>query len=184
MKKYEYHRIEELETQLKKAKVKPAIITRIMRGGDKILKKSKPVEKAEWLRLAMERMDAVLPASVRYQVREECACSTTGGRLKLITKLSAENPELDQFFIAVDRSHIFGKSVKKQGKTVYVDFGLTQCVCSPKFATELVSITYCHCCKGHIIKLLEAALQQPLRGDVISSACSGGKTCRFAIYLS
>ena len=183
MKKYEYHRIAELETQLKKAKVKPAIITQIMAGGDKILRKSKPAVKADWLKQAMERMDKLLPADVRYKVREECACSTTGSRLKLINKLIQDNPTIPEFFKAVNQSHIFGKSVVKKGNTVYVDFGLTRCVCSPKFATGVVSITYCHCCKGHILKLLEAALNKPLRSDVITSACSGGDTCRFEIYL-
>ncbi len=128
-------------------------------------------------------MDALLDKEVRYRVREECACSTTGKRLKLIKKLSKDNPDEDDFIRVVDRSHIFGKSVKKKGNKLYITFGLDRCVCSTKASRELVSITYCHCCKGHVKKLLEAGLKRPLRADVISSACSGGDDCRFVIDL-
>lgn len=103
--------------------------------------------------------------------------------LEVDKKLSTENPDLDDFAHAVDRSHIFGKSVTKHGDRLSVTFGLTRCVCTIKASRELVSITYCHCCNGHVKKLLEAGLKRPLRADVISSACSGGDDCRFVIDL-
>ncbi len=182
-KKYEFGRIAVLASELRRAMVQPGIIKQIMAGGEKILRRTKPADKAAWLKKAMDRMDKLLPKEVRYRVREECACCTKGARRKLVKKLKDENPKLDDFFRAVDKSRIFGEKVERKGNKVYVDFGLTRCVCTTKASKELVSITYCHCCKGHVIKLLEIALRKPLRGDVVCSACSGGDSCRFIIYL-
>jgi len=34
-----------------------------------------------------------------------------------------------------------------------------------------------------LMKLLEAALEKPLRGEVLTSCISGSDDCRFAIHL-
>ena len=180
-----YWHVRNLELNLEKAGISPEIMSQILEGGDQVTRNTSQKKKAKWMREAMERMDHLLDEKVRFKVREDCACCTTGSRLKLIKQLRREHPDLDAFVEAVDSSHIFGRKVEKEGNTIFVQFGDSgsKCVCLPKNSAEPFSITYCHCCKGHIIKLLEAALKRPLSGDVLASACSGGDTCRFAIYL-
>lgn len=179
-----FHRIHDIERSLEKCGVDPEIMAKILDGGDKVLQKYKTKVKAQWLKEAMDRMDALLPDDVKFKSREECACCTTGTRLKLIKQIAKENPDIDDFFRAVDKSHVFGEKVEKTGDVVHVNFGLGKCVCTPGALSETTSITYCHCCKGHVLKLLEAGLGRKLRGDVVGSACSGTAPCRFTIYLS
>ena len=179
-----FGRVQVLDKSLCKCGVDPKLTAKIMEGGDKVLKKLKPAEKAAWLKTAMDRMDALLPDEVKFKVREDCACCTGGKRLKIIKQLAKENPDLDDFFKALSKSHVFGKEVVKDGDVVNVNFGGDKCVCSPGSLSETTSITYCHCCKGHVLKLLEAGLGKKLRADVVGSACSGTPPCRFKVYLS
>ena len=46
-----------------------------------------------------------------------------------------------------------------------------------------VSKTLCHCSLGHTKIFWEAALDEPLDGEVVSSVLGGGQLCRFVIYL-
>ncbi len=183
MEKAVFGRIIRLDEELRKAGIEKKTVDKIMEGGNKILKTSRPADKAAWMKIAMDRMDSLLPEETRVKVREECACCTTGSRLKLMKKLSEENKDLDSFFKAVDNSHVFGKKVEKKGNKVYVNFGGSKCVCTPKVSNEIFSTTYCQCCKGHVKKLLESALKRELKVDIVQTACSGGKTCSFVIYL-
>lgn len=173
----------DLGRQLVKAGVSAVVRRKIMQGADKIRQRTSAKQKAAWLADAMDRMDELLPEAVRYAVRQECACCTTGFRLKQIKQLARAHTDLKDFVQALDQSHLFGREVLLKGSALHVDFGLQRCVCTVKAATRPVSITYCHCCKGHVIKLLEAALGRSLRGDVVGSACSGSPLCRFIIYL-
>ena len=99
-------------------------------------------------------------------------------------KLIRENSDLESFVVAAQASGFLGARVKLENNTIFATFGVGRCVCTGiNAAKEPVSITYCHCCKGHLIKLLEAAFKKPLRGDVLTSCISGSDDCRFAIYL-
>ncbi len=178
-----FARVANLGRQLAKAEVAPGVRREIMKGADAITQRTPLKRKAEWLADAMDRMDALLPETVRQSVREACACSTTGARLKKIRQLARDHSGLEDFAQALSASHIFGREVVLKGKALHVNFGLERCVCTVKAATRPVSITYCHCCKGHVLRLLGAALGRPLRGEVIGSACSGSPPCRFVVYL-
>jgi hypothetical protein len=74
MKNYEYHHIRKLAEQLEVAKIDRGIIDRIMEGGEGILRKTSPEKKADWLRIAMIRMDNLLDLPTRKAIREGCAC--------------------------------------------------------------------------------------------------------------
>jgi hypothetical protein len=48
---------------------------------------------------------------------------------------------------------------------------------------DTVSLTYCNCGKGFVEKYWEAVLQKPVKVDLLQSAISGAKECKFAIHL-
>lgn len=48
---------------------------------------------------------------------------------------------------------------------------------------DAVSSTLCHCSLGHTKIFWEAALDEQLGGEVVSSVLGGGLLCRFVIYL-
>lgn len=179
-----FGRVRDLDKNLEKEGVDPAVRAKIMEGGDQVLNTLNPKIKAQWLADAMDRMDALLPEDLRFKVREDSACCTGGKRLEIMKGIAKMNLPLEEAVKEVHKSKIFAYKVELDGNRINVDFGGSQCVCSPKFAGRNVSKTYCHCCKGHVLRLMEVGLgRKPLRGDVVTSACSGTGTCRFEVYL-
>jgi hypothetical protein len=184
MDKKVFGRVRVLDQSLEKEGVDPAVRAKIMEGGADVLNTMNPKVKAQWLADAMDRMDGLLPKDVRFKVREDCACCTGGKRLETMKNIAKMNLPLEETIKEIDKSKIFGFKVELDGNRMNVNFGVGQCVCSPKFAGRKVSQTYCHCCKGHVLRLTEVALgRKPLHGDVVGSACSGTGPCRFTVYL-
>lgn len=191
MKSYEYHRIGKLAEQLELAGIDREIIDRIMEGGEGILRKTGPGEKADWLRSAMLRMNKLLDVETRKAVREGCACCLGGQRLKISRAIAEENETLeDKIKAANEASLVFGDCVRMQENgEVLVRFspeGLDRyrCVCLPK-AEGPLPITYCYCCGGHVKHHLQIALSRDLDCTVRSSALSsGGKfPCTFSFRI-
>ena len=185
MKKYSYRRIKALDRELHHHKVDEKIIDEIMQDGETIKQSMPGHKKAEWIKKAMDKMDALLEQEIRNKVREDCACCITGMRLKSMKEIAASGMNLKDKIKKINDIHIFGKSTAMDGKTIHVTFGDpgSKCVCTPKASKEPISITWCYCCKGHVHKLMEAAIEKNLKGRVISSACSGGDTCRFEFVI-
>lgn len=178
--------IDKLADSLESAKIDKEICRTILQGWDRLPQKPKPEERAAWMKKVIERMDNLLEEEIRFKIREDCACciSNSSKRIKTMKKLISENPDLESFVSAVKASGFLGAKVELKKKTIYATFGVGHCVCTGINATkEPVSITFCHCCKGHVMKLLEAAFKKPLRGEVFTSCISGSDDCRFAIHL-
>ena len=179
-----FGRVRVLDENLAKAGIAPQIREKIMEGGDKVLNTLNPKVKALWLAEAMDRMDELLPEEVRFKVREGCACCTGGKRLETMKNIAKMNLPLTETIEEINKSKIFGYRATLEGNTVKVNFGNGGCVCSPKFSGRMVSQTYCHCCKGHVLRLMEVALtRKPLAGDITGSACSGSAPCMFVVHL-
>lgn len=184
---YEYGRIQVLADRLAKAGVSQDKIDEIMAGGESIRKTATPEKKAEWMKGAMDRMDALLDHETRRAVRESCACCLGGKRIEISKGIARIHAAFEDRLAAANEAHfVFGHGVtleddgrilvrfEPEGKESY------RCVCLPK-AKEPVSETYCYCCGGHIKHHLQIALGKKLSCAVKSSALeSGGKRpCAF-----
>jgi hypothetical protein len=176
--------VRNLKKNLEAAGIDPVIREQILEGWEKVNKKSGWPARVNFMRRAVEQMDNLLSEDVRSKIRQESACCTTGSRLILIKKLYKENPDLNDFAQAMTKSGIFGQMVEYKNNEFHVTFGGDKCVCLPKHSKELFSMTFCECCAGHVRKLMESALKKPLRAKAVTSACSGGDTCRFAIRFA
>ncbi len=175
--------VRRLAEALEEAGVPAKTRGRIMAGSERLRTGAKPELKADWYRGAIERMDSLLERMTRIRVREMCACSLTPFRLKPMQRLRDANPKLDDFLVAVQKSRLMGAEVKRRGNKVRIRFGTQWCVCHAiRASKEPVSITYCHCCKGHLMGLLQAAFGEPVKMDVVETHISGGKDCRFVFY--
>lgn len=188
---YEYGRIRVLAAKLESIGVSQNTIDEIMAGGDLIGKSARPEKKTEWMRLAMERMDALLDEQTRRAVREACACCLGGKRLEVSRRIGKTDGSLeDRVKAANEARFVFGHSVTLQddGKILVCfqpeDMESYRCVCLPK-ARGPVSVTYCYCCGGHAKHHLQTALGRKLSCEVRSSAlASGGKSpCTFLFSL-
>jgi hypothetical protein len=189
VKKYEYHRIGKLAEELETAGIGRETIDRIMEGGEDILRKTSSVQKADWLRAAMARMDALLDNDIKNTVREGCACCLGGRRLKTSNRIANENESLEERIKAASEANYVGNVTMTENGEILVRFfpeGLDRyrCVCLPQ-AKEPLSITYCYCCGGHVKHHLQIALGRELDCTVLSSALSSGgrESCTFSFKL-
>jgi hypothetical protein len=189
MKNYEYHRIEELGKQLQVAHVDSAIIDQIMEGGENILRKTRSVIKADWMREAMLRMNKLLPMTTRKAVRESCACCLGGKRLKTSKSIASENTTLEERIKAANAHNYIGNIVQHSDGKIIVGFNLQKqppyrCYCLPQ-ALKPVPITYCYCCGGHVKHHLQIALGRELDCPMVSSALSSKwqKPCAFSLRI-
>jgi hypothetical protein len=190
MKTYEYHRIGELAAQLEKAGIAGEKIDIIMAGGEDILRKTSPVKKADWMREAMLRMNRLLDFETRKTVREGCACSLGGKRLKISQVIARENTSLADRITATNEAKYLGNCVEMQDNgEILVRFfpeGLDhyRCVCLPQ-ADKTLPVTYCFCCGGHVKHHLQIALGRKLDCTVRASALSSGgkKPCTFTFQI-
>lgn len=189
MKNYEYHRIGHLAEQLGIAGIDQGITDQIMEGGEDILRKTSPEKKADWMREAMIRMDKFLDNETRKAVREGCACCLGGWRLKISKGIAEENESLEDRIKAANEANYVGNVTMMENGEIFVSFAiegvdLYRCVCLPK-SEELLPITYCYCCGGHVKHHLQIALGQSLDCTVRSSALSsrGEKPCTFSFRI-
>ena len=189
MVKYEYGRIRKLGEELSKAGLSLSTVGEIMEGGELIKRGTTPERKADWMRKAMRRMDALLDAETRQAVREACACCLGGKRQKMSRGIARDHETIADRIAAANEAHfVFGNSVAQQDDgTILVSFypegrESYRCVCLPK-AKEPLSITYCYCCGGHVKQHLQNALGIDLDVTVHSSALSSGgkRGCSFML---
>ncbi len=180
---YEFGFVRLLRKNLEAA-VDEATREQILEGSERIKRHTKPKVRAEWAKEVIDRMDDLLEEDQCIRIRERCACSLTSWRLIKMKRLYKSHPDLDDFLAAVEASGLMGKSVKREGDIVRVNFGVGHCVCSfVRASPEPISITYCHCCKGHLMGLFQAAWEKPVRMDVVKTCISGSDDCEFILHL-
>jgi hypothetical protein len=189
VKTYEFHHIGELAAQLGKAGIKQQIIDEIMEGGEKILRKTAPVKKADWMRGAMLRMNNLLDLETRKSVREACACRLTGKPLKSSQTIAEKYKTLEDRIKAAGAAlSIYGGCVEMQANgEVLVRFapeGLDhyRCACLPG-ADKPLPVTYCYCCGGHVRYHHRISLGRELDYTIRSTALSSGGKLPCAFIL-
>lgn len=191
MGKYPYHRIFELDRELRTAGVDEAVISEIMAGGENFKKTTGKEKIGKWLAEAMDRMDAILPEDVRKKVRQRNACSVTGARLEAMKQIASLKLPLPEAVAMINskaaigfNGAVKGYEVRLDGDKIHVNFGYGPCWCHCASSGRKVSVTYCYCCLGHVLKHLGVALDRKLEGDVVGTTCSGSAPCRFVAFLS
>ncbi len=178
MAEYEYGRIKRLADGLAKAGIKRDTMEKIVEGGESVLRATSGRKKADWMREAMARMDALLDRPTRYAIREACACCLGGKRLETSKRIAKAHESLEDRIKAADESGYVGKIAVQDDGRLLVSFAPEgeasyRCVCLTK-PEKPVSITYCYCCGGHVKHHLQIALGRKLSCTVRSSALSSG----------
>lgn len=149
---------------------------------------------AMWLKGAMERLDAAVDKKIGIRVMERCgrSCAETGETLDRVIAKRKKYKSLAEFLEAEKRRLLPGMRFERKGKILY-QYYLPQsfsprlrCFCSlleglP--AGENISPTYCHCSKGFVMKMWESILGKAVKVEVIATAVTGAKECKFKIYL-
>jgi predicted hydrocarbon binding protein len=168
----------------------------IMQGSEHITEKSDKKETAQWTKNAMKRFEDLADEKTRVQVMQNCGYNCAKKNKKIIEKAMQRREKYnstDDFIIAEQKNPIKGTRLVREGNILYYYYTPQtftrpmRCYCSlfkglP--SKETVSLTYCNCSKGFVEKYWEAILQKPTKVDLIQSAISGTKECKFAIHLN
>jgi len=172
-----------------------AIATKVMEGSEQITEKTDKRKIAEWVKGAMERLDALVDERTRVQIMKNCGYNCAEVNRRVIERAVTRRKKyksVDEFLEAEQRKPMKGTRLAREGNILYQFYTPQEftrpmrCFCGllrglP--AEEKISITYCNCSKGFVEKFWESVLERPVEVDLIQSAVSGAKECKFAIHL-
>ncbi|MBN1976764.1 MAG: hypothetical protein JW918_05130 [Anaerolineae bacterium] len=174
--------------------VKEGVVAQIFQGYETVSDRSKKETRAAFFIQAVERMEALLDRELCHEIRDACACSKGGWRLKAMQKIAkeCEGHSVEQKLQAIGQVTYMGNPVLNEDGTITAgigDVGGFPCPC-PVFdgvaLEQAVSKTYCYCCAGHFRHHYQIALGKRLRTrDVVSSALEsrGKEPCRFVFEI-
>jgi hypothetical protein len=172
-----------------------ALEKKVMEGSEEITEKTDKRKIAEWVKGAMEKLDALVNEKTRVQIMENCGYNCAKVNRRVIERAKARRNKfktIDDFLAAEQQKPSAGTRLIRDGKTLYQFYTPRtftrpmRCYCALLRGlpdNEEVSATYCHCSKGFVKKFWESILERPAKVELIQSAVSGGSACKFAIYL-
>jgi hypothetical protein len=172
-----------------------AAAQKIMEGSEKITEKVDKKITAQWVKNAMQKLDAAVDDRTRVRIMQNCGYSCAKKNHKVIDRAVARRRKfrsIDEFLDAEQQKPMKGTMLEREGNILYQVYTPQafsrpmRCYCGlfrelPK--EDTVSITYCSCSKGFVEKYWEAVLEKPVEVDILQSAISGAKECKFAIHL-
>jgi hypothetical protein len=186
--------IQRFRNALQELQVDDNVTAEIFAGYENINDASKKELRAAFFMRAMQLMDARLDEQPRAEIRDACACSKGGWRLKAVQKMAGETAgkSLEEKLQALWQIKYMGNPVLNADGTITAEIGDEggfECPC-PVFnglgLKEPVSKTYCYCCAGHFRFHYQIALGRKLATQTVlsSSLESGGeKPCRFVYTI-
>ena len=186
--------IQRYKSALQNLHIPDSVTADILAGYESLTDRAKKEARAAFFIQAMKRMDALLDSQTCHDIRDACACSKGGWRLKAAQKVAREYADrsLEEKLQALGQVTHMGKPVLNEDGTITAhigDQGGFECPC-PVFhglhLQEPVSITYCYCCGGHFRFHYQVALGKKLRTKaVLSSALESCRTkpCRFVYEI-
>ena len=151
-------------------------------------------EVAQWLKRAMERLDAQLdPATVAQimgQMGRDCAEMNKSHVEQALDK-RAQFDTLDAFLKAEERDSGRGTRLEQHGHVVtqvYAPQAGYRCRCYCSLwrglpADETASLTWCQCSRAFLASVWEGYLGRPADVELVESCISGADECKFRIRL-
>jgi hypothetical protein len=172
-----------------------AVAQEVMAGSEQITEKTDKRKTAQWVKDAMQRLDAAVDEKTSAQIMQTCGYNCAKKNHKVIERAVARRKKygsIDEFLEAEQQRPMKGTKLRREGNILYQYYtpqAFTRpmrCYCGlfrelPK--EETVSISYCNCSKGFVEKYWEAVLEKPVEVDILESAISGAKECKFSIHL-
>ena len=186
--------IKRFKNALQEFQVDEDIVSQVFQGYESISDRSKKERRAAFFIQAIERMESLLDRQLCHDIRDACACSKGGWRLKAMQRIAkeCEGQSVEQKLQAIGQVKYMGNPVLNEDGTITAgvgDVGGFQCPCPVFGSVELEqapSKTYCYCCAGHFRHHYQIALGKRLRTrDVVSSALASRRKepCRFVFEI-
>ena len=186
--------VKRFRNALAQMQISTDVTDQIFAGYEKISDNVKKEKRAEFFITAIERMENLLDEDLCHDIRDACACSKGGYRLKSSQKIAREyqGQSLESKLKAISQATHLGKPVLDENGMIVTgigDQGGFPCPCPVFDGIELsqaVSKTYCYCCAGHFRFHYQIALGMRLKTrEVVSSALASQSTepCRFVYEI-
>ena len=187
--------VHRLKNALRELQVEDEIVAQVFAGYETLTDKAKKEKRAEFFIQAVQRMEALLGEQSSRAVRDACACSKGGWRLKAVQQVAVRTAGKsleEKLAVLRQTTHMGQPSLNPDGSiTARIgEQGGFECPC-PVFQglgiKEPVSITYCYCCAGHFRFHYQVALGVKLKTRAVESSAlaSGGMApCRFVYEIA
>jgi hypothetical protein len=172
-----------------------SVAAKVMQVSEEITENTDKKIIAQWVIGAMQRLDALVDEETKVQVMLDCGYNCAKKNHGIIERAMARRKKyanIDEFLAAEQQHPARGTRLHREGNTIYQLYTPQtftrpmRCYCGlfRGLPTEdTVSLTYCNCAKGFVEKYWEAVLQKPVKVDLLQSAISGAKECKFRIHL-
>ena len=171
------------------------VAAKVMAGSEQITEKTDKKKTALWVKGAMERLDALVDDETKTRIMRNCGYNCAKKNSRVIERALARRKKygsVDEFLAAEQQKPMKGTRLQREGAILYQFYtpqAFTRpmrCYCGllrelPR--EETVSVTYCNCSRGFVEKYWEKVLGKPVEVDILQSAISGAKECKFAIHL-
>jgi len=173
-----------------------AACVQVMQGHEALTEKSKPVQVADWVKGAVQRLDETVEPYTVEQIMLRCGrnCAMVNQRpIVAAKKRRVKYLSLDDFLAAEQNSPPAGMRFERDGNVVYQvytpqAFGQPmRCYCGLMRAlpeNETVSKTFCNCSRGFVQVWWEGILGRPVAVEILQTAISGAEECKFSIRIN
>jgi hypothetical protein len=167
----------------------------VLEGCEEITTRADSVGAARWMRDAVGRLDRLTNEKTRRGIMERCGTACIRANGVFIPQVKARRKKYaseDEFLSAEAKKPLTGTKLERKGNVLYhtyTPFAFTppmRCYCPLVRALpdkENISPTYCQCSKAFLRAFWEAALGRPLKVEVLETALSGSRECRFRIEI-
>jgi hypothetical protein len=170
------------------------ITYKVLEGSDGISRASKG-EVYEWVLRALERFDKLVDEKTRIKIMEECGYNCVKINQSHIDQMKKKRDKFDTLEDFIE-AEIMNPSkiqrIEREGDRIFQIYSPKnygkgwRCFCGlwrnlPD--DKKTSSTWCHCSKAFVEKTWEMYAGKPVRVELVESSISGGKECKFEIYL-
>jgi hypothetical protein len=163
----------------------------IMAGSETFKDSSSKENVAKWVKGAMGRMDETLDSETSERIMAACGRNCADHHGSVVERAKARRAKygtLEEFLDSEERKPQRGNLLKRDGSDIIVgytpeSYGV-RCYCSlvqglP--AGEAMPRTYCGCSKGFVERYWGQVLGRPVEAELLESAVTGSKVCRFRV---
>jgi hypothetical protein len=157
----------------------------ILEGFEDFDEAATPDTRAKMIELLVQRMKTGIPSDeTRRRIRERCSCKPAEF-LERAKQLRKSAPDMRTFLSELQKTGCAGNPLTMEGNTIHGVFGYKRCLCPwPGNTRGHATLTWCHCCQGHLKWLYENALEQNVDVDLYETVLTGADDCRYRLILA
>jgi len=159
-----------------------AVLLEVMKNIDQFKSASNRLEKAEWIKGAIERLEQEVGKEKSIKIMENCGRECCGQKHSEHAKqLMNESKSVEEFAGKLSRGGV--KFKLKDKNTIIGEHNKCYCSMVNQIKKPFQGLTYCHCGVGYIRQRFESAFGKTVEVELVQSVINGAKSCKFIIHI-